>query len=480
VGLLRHARELPLGVKADRMLLLVPTLIVALVGVLRVQDQPFWLDETITARVVNRSASGLASVLWDQESGMPGYYVAAWVWSQAAGNDTWLRLLSVVGGMVAVAQVSVLAKRWYGRRAACLASALLIANPFFLRMLTEARSYSWAIALAAVSIAFTDRLSESIRGWRPALLGFLIGTAASFHLFAGCYSAMVFLVAIASGQLDARNWRRLALVPVVAVLTMLPFTHGVIVRRDAITWLRSMSSEAMRQQAGDLLGGRLLGAVTVLGLLGLLVAARQQATAAWPALVTTVPSVILITSLLLVSTFQPMFLTRYMAPALPGFAIGAAGGLVWLADRLPGVARSIAGVVVVGVLLAVAITARPFVEPAKGSGVARAVEYVVGNAGAEDLLLIEAYDIEVLHFLGSQPNLDPAALADSDDHLFPPRQSVSAIISELRSAPLVYIIYWDGWPVEQEVRDLIAERAVSVVDFGETAVLELRSEDDAS
>ncbi len=118
----------------------------------------------------------------------------------------------------------------------------------------------------------------------------------------------------------------------------------------------------------------------------------------------------------------------------------------------------------------------PFEDRARGDGVAEAVEFVTQRIDPSDRVLIEHERAVVLHFLGYRPDIDPAALAPRNDQLAPPRKPLPDYITELRRAPLIYLIYWEGWPVEAEVQDLVNRRRIDVEEhFGDTTVLVLKN-----
>jgi len=62
------------------------TAVAAVVRFVGIGDQSFWVDETVTARLVSGSFSDLVGALPHSESTPPLYYVLAWCWSRLFGT----------------------------------------------------------------------------------------------------------------------------------------------------------------------------------------------------------------------------------------------------------------------------------------------------------------------------------------------------------------------------------------------------------
>ncbi len=89
----------------------------------------------------------------------------AWIWTfgDAFASDAWLRSLSLVATLVAVAAVSLAAKRISGRRAGLVAGLILALMPGVARYSQEGRVYALALAFAALSTWFLVEFTHSGR-----------------------------------------------------------------------------------------------------------------------------------------------------------------------------------------------------------------------------------------------------------------------------------------------------------------------------
>lgn len=431
---------------------------VVLLGISRVGDQPFWLDEAATSLVVNRSAGGLAQVLWNQEAGMAPYYSAAWLWQQVAGGDVALRMLSVLGGAATAALLHVLARRWFGTAAAWTASVLLIANPFFLRYLTEARAYSWLMALGVAAGLATDRLTE--RGSRrPAVVaGLIIGVGVATHLLFGLF-AMV-LVAVASTTARRRpSAAQLGTLAIVATLVALPTMPASIARRRQLDWLGPLSTEAYVDQFVDHLGGPVMAALLLIGLASACLQRTSTRVTAWPlsgcvAVAIGFPIALAVFS----SLIQPAFLGRYLAPSFPFLVLAAAFGFRAVSASLVGQLR-LAGPILASLAAMIAfVIASPLTDGVERGVEAAAVEFILERAEPGDLVIVAHFPPAVLHHLGYDSELDPAALPIQDAMLTVPRRPTDEYLQLVDEAPTVFVIRWRDWVIDPRIERLLLER----------------------
>jgi hypothetical protein len=165
----------------DRLLPFVAALPVLVLGGLRAGDQAFWMDEGASRHIATLPFVDMLRRLWRDEAGMGPYYLALWVWRHLFDSEAGLRWLSVIGGAVAVALIVWLAVGWFGRNAAIVTALVMVMNPFFLRHLTEARAYTWTMA---VSVGFTIAFAALIDRptvWRVAVTASLAGLGIALH-----------------------------------------------------------------------------------------------------------------------------------------------------------------------------------------------------------------------------------------------------------------------------------------------------------
>jgi mannosyltransferase len=150
--------------------------------------QSYRYDEAVTAaRILQPNLFDTLSVIPNSESAPPLYYLLAWFWSQLFGTgEVGLRSLSALLGTAAIpvvfASATALGMR---RRVGLLAAALVALNPVLIWFSQDARAYSLAFLLTALSFLF---FALALRQPRPRwLAGWALAAALALatHYFTG-------------------------------------------------------------------------------------------------------------------------------------------------------------------------------------------------------------------------------------------------------------------------------------------------------
>ncbi len=162
---------------------LLPVVVIALCALglglrlYRLGDADVWWDEGWSIWLARMSLPGLAERT-AYDTNPPLYYAVLHFWRALAGESEFaLRLLSVFGGVAAVAAVHRLAREFGRPGAGPVAAALMAASPFMVLWSQQARMYSWATALGLLSTALALRLWRERRGGA----GYVLVTVALLH-----------------------------------------------------------------------------------------------------------------------------------------------------------------------------------------------------------------------------------------------------------------------------------------------------------
>ncbi len=150
--------------------------------------QSYRYDEAVTvARVLHPSVFDTFSAVPHSESTPPLYYLVAWLWSRPFGiGEVGLRSLSALAGTASIAIVYMGALALGMRRTVGLIAAALVAvSPVLIWFSQDARAYSLAFLLTALSFLFFARALRDPR--RGTLLAWAAFSAAAVwtHYFAG-------------------------------------------------------------------------------------------------------------------------------------------------------------------------------------------------------------------------------------------------------------------------------------------------------
>jgi uncharacterized membrane protein len=164
------------------------TAVAAAVRFTRIGHQSFWLDESYTVDLVQRSFGDMLSGVSHTESTPPLYYVLAWLWAKLFGTtEAGLRSLSALFGTIAAPVAWRAAREWFSPAAGLIAAALVAVNPFFVWYSQEARSYALLVLTAALSLLF---LARALRSPTPRALA-LWALAAALTLLTHYFAVFV-------------------------------------------------------------------------------------------------------------------------------------------------------------------------------------------------------------------------------------------------------------------------------------------------
>ena len=312
-----------------------PALLLAVLGGLLVaQRQGLWYDELYTAElartplleVLGAIASGTGTAPFLQ--GIPPsyngpYYVVVHLWltlTPFGPGEVGLRVLSLIAAVGAAAVLTVAVTRLARSRAAGLAAGLaLAANPFVVEYAAEARGYGLALLATAVTVL---GLARWLDGRSPLLYGLGGAAMGLAHWF-----ALPVLGALAVAALALRRRAALPLLGVTALaalpalaLVVLALANGA--GGDNVGFIRDTGGGVPRLalDAWTAGSGVLLVATAIAIALGLW---RGRASAVGVCCV-----VLPVLAVTLAELLRPVFVPRYLLPALAGLAVLAGIGVV--------------------------------------------------------------------------------------------------------------------------------------------------------
>lgn len=373
--------------RASAVLLLPPATLALLGSALLLQRPSLWYDELFTAhvgglgvgRLVDAVLSGQGTTAYLQSvppSYNAPYYVVVQGWLSLTRQDPGelaLRSLSLLCAVVGLALLTRAVARLGGRPVAVAAGLLAATNPLLLEYSVEARGYGLAVlATSATALG----LARWLDGGRLRLYALGALGAGLAHWFA--------LPVVAALALSGLLLRRRAALPLLGVtaLAVLPALALVLlatVQDDGgVTtgWIDDTGGAvpALALQAWTRGSPLLLTATGAAALAGLVLAWRDTAArrtavvgACWLAL-----PLLLVT---LAELVRPVFVPRYLLPALLGLAVLAATGAG--RSRWPAVATAL--LTTVSLVAAAPLLDRGPREDARGAVAALAAQSAPGE-----------------------------------------------------------------------------------------------------
>ena len=200
--------------------LLPPVLVGAVLRLLGLTRQSFWVDENLTLRAASVGHPfHLADVLHNPQGPLPHLWLRAWI-ALGGEGDLSLRLWAATAGILGLVLAAAAFRHWLPR-AAVAATWILALNPFHLWYSQEVRNYAFLLAAAAlVLLLFARALDAPARRGRWAALA---GAMAALFLsnLSGLFLAPALLLVVVLEE--PRQLGRFALALAVALVVTAPW-----------------------------------------------------------------------------------------------------------------------------------------------------------------------------------------------------------------------------------------------------------------
>jgi uncharacterized membrane protein len=197
--------------------------------------ESLWYDEIWYTSIFLRS-SRLKDVLF-QDVHPPLYAILMWIWTGLFGDsELAVRLPSLIFGLASIPLVFVLARRWFGRKTAWLASGLLAASPVHIWYSHETKNNMLLLLLTLATVYF---LQKAWRENRPRHWILFAGSALAalwtnvFAVWVVC--ALFFWLLLQLFRKDGyRRMRAVILSGVAVSLGWLPFVWLSLTHMDEL------------------------------------------------------------------------------------------------------------------------------------------------------------------------------------------------------------------------------------------------------
>jgi mannosyltransferase len=158
-----------------------------ILGAFRVGAKSIWTDEAFSRAMAGLDLSTMGRVFTHAEAFNGLYYMLLHVWLLGGDGETWLRLPSVIFGVLSAWVLFALNRRLFGLDVALCGAALLAVNAFFVYYEQDARPYSLAVFLVVLATYLFVRALEDPSIWR--WLGY--GGVGALAIYAHLFSAFV-------------------------------------------------------------------------------------------------------------------------------------------------------------------------------------------------------------------------------------------------------------------------------------------------
>ena len=370
-------REIP----ADTWALIGLTALAALIRLLVINNQSFWMDEALTAYETHSSFGGMLGTVAHVETTPPLYFVLIWAWAHVFGSgEVGLRSLSTLAGIALVPIAFVSARELFSRWAGVLAAAFVAVNPFLVWYSQEARAYMLLAALSGASFLWFNRARENQSGRNLAWWTACSSLAVMTHFFAG------FLVAPEALWLlwVSRNRAVIACVAIVAAVqaAMLPLaltdtSHGTswiahVPRTSRLSTMVVEWSVSLLNRRVTVAAGLAAGAAFVALIAFLIAVGSDRGTRAGAKVAVTIGGCVVLAPLMLGVLGQDYFLSRNEIPAVVPIAALVAGACAGPRARVLGTGVAI-GLLILFSWATLQVQTHPYLQRPDWRNVARAL-----------------------------------------------------------------------------------------------------------
>ena len=306
-----------------------------------------WLDEGMSVGIARLPWAQFFRLIWQREANMSAYYVLLHYWLKLGSSEAFVRSLSVIFGIGAVAALDGLGSELFDQTTGWVAASLLAFNAWHIVASQQARSYSLAIFALIVSCYFFARLLRSQDARDPEAadsIGYAVVSALA--VYSHFYSALVIAaqwIAIPFVHLNANRKSELFRAIRYFAYFVAPLAAFIASRGSSqLGWIAALPRGQFAQLARELTGNGAL-ALEILYAAALAVAAvftirtafsKNRVPELWPALLSWAWLLLPVCAVLAASAvWKPMLFPRYLLIVLPGLALVAARGITAIPAR---------------------------------------------------------------------------------------------------------------------------------------------------
>ena len=123
----------------------------AILRLMRLGNQSFWLDEAFSVLLVRAPWHAFVYQLRTAEANSSFYYLLLRLWTQLGDGEAQTRLLSAIAGIATIPLAAAVARRLFSARATLAAAIVMALDPFDIWASQETRGYALVILLVTCS-----------------------------------------------------------------------------------------------------------------------------------------------------------------------------------------------------------------------------------------------------------------------------------------------------------------------------------------
>jgi uncharacterized membrane protein len=303
--------------------------------VIHLSQTSLWIDDILTYNTLAKSDSieGFVQGVIDRKIHVPAYFAVSRLYPDKH-NDFSVRYPNVLWGLLAIAILMQVVKRFYGRaELALLAGLILVVHPYFILLSREARPYPMSMMLTlSASYLFLRWMSQATLNRRQVVGLLLVLMLAYLTHYATLLLIPAQLLTIGwqvwRKRLPRKSWGIGFLIQGVAVVPTVyweVFVSSPNRSPSVLTWIAPLTPGRLLEGVSQLFIGTftphmptLFQVIAVgLGIIGFLVFMRHIQYSGYWLLLTIIPLI----GLVIVSQIRPLFYARYLSITQPMYLI---------------------------------------------------------------------------------------------------------------------------------------------------------------
>lgn len=208
-----------------------PPLLLTIMGLFlrlyRLDYQSFWTDEIFT---YNDSNNSLNHILFSSDintSIQPLYYSIIHFLTKFENQEIFLRLPSVIFGVLSIGLFYQIIKQWNGKNFAIIGAGLFTFSPFQIWYSQEARPYAMLMFLALLSIYFFNKLKQDRYNFYFRL-GFILSTSSTVYCHSVGIAYITFILIYTYLFTPKHSWNDWFFLHVIIIFLICPSIYHMI------------------------------------------------------------------------------------------------------------------------------------------------------------------------------------------------------------------------------------------------------------
>ena len=323
--------------------IIIPIVCCVVLSLRHIDYNSIWPDEAWSITFANLNWRKLLSVMSQRELNMGLYYISLKVWITIFGeSELAVRSLSVLFSVCAIIMTFAIGKRLFDAKIGLIAGSILAVNAFFIEYSQEARAYTLLIFMANTSVYYFIKILQDQRLKNCVLYVITSALLVYSHLF-GLFIIMVQAISVLLLTGEKINYKKLFLCALSVTILIAPVVYFILFKDNGqISWISKPSVKDIYDLfisfTGDGGNGILLILYIIPCLFCLLISFQyflefKMTRLFWRYAFLLCWLLIPIIIAYLISSFKPMFISKYLISSMIPLVLLVSVGLSTIKNK---------------------------------------------------------------------------------------------------------------------------------------------------